>query len=59
DYDLGIDEIVAQGYDREIVTHIVQLVIASEFKRKQTCIGPRLTRRNFGKSRRIPISAHW
>ncbi len=59
DYDLGIDEIVAQGYDREIVTHIAQLVIASEFKRKQTCIGPRLTRRNFGKSRRIPISAHW
>jgi len=59
EYDMSIDDIVAQGYDREIVTHIAQLVKSSEFKRKQTPLGPRLTRRNFGKSRRIPVSAHW
>lgn len=59
DHDLSIEAIVADGFDQEIVEHVVSLVKASEFKRKQTPIGPRLTRKNFGKGRRVPISAHW
>lgn len=59
DYDLSIDSIVGDGFNRDDVLRITDLVNASEFKRKQTPVGPRLTRKNFGKGRRIPISAHW
>src|SRR5690606_32577612 len=59
DCDMSIDDIVADGDARVDVERIVNLVKGSEFKRKQAPIGPRLSRRNFGKSRRIPISARW
>lgn len=59
DYDMNVDDIIAQGYDDEIVNHVVTLIKDTEFKRKQTPVGPRLTRKNFGKGRRIPIIAKW
>lgn len=59
DYDQSEDEIISQGFDAEAVRRVIALIKGAEFKRKQTPIGPRLTRKNFGKGRRIPISLKW
>lgn len=57
DLELSVEEIIGEGFVREDVERIIYMVNTSEFKRKQMPLGPRLTRRNFGKGRRIPISA--
>ena len=52
-------EIVAAGFDAETVRHVVRLVLASEFKRRQSAPGPRVSRRAFGRERRYPITSGW
>jgi NAD+ synthase (glutamine-hydrolysing) len=52
-------EIVAAGFDAETVRHVVRLVLASEFKRRQAAPGPRVSRRAFGRERRYPITSGW
>jgi NAD+ synthetase len=52
----GVDEIVAQGYDRDTVERIVRLVSANEFKRKQAAPGIKVTDRAFGMGWRMPIA---
>lgn len=59
DHDFSAEAIVGCDFDSEAVERVIGLVKTSEFKRKQTPLGPRLTRKNFGKGRRFPISAHW
>jgi NAD+ synthase (glutamine-hydrolysing) len=51
-----VEEIVAQGYERELVLSVVRRIEASEYKRRQAPIGIRLTPRAFGKDWRMPIS---
>ena len=52
-------EIVAAGFDAETVRRVVRLVLASEFKRRQSAPGPRVSRRAFGRERRYPITSGW
>ena len=52
----GVDEIVAQGFDRATVERIVRLVSANEFKRKQAAPGIKVTDRAFGMGWRMPIA---
>lgn len=59
DHEFSAESIVARGFDADAVQRVIGLVKASEFKRKQSPVGPRLTRKNFGRGRRVPISAHW
>jgi NAD+ synthase (glutamine-hydrolysing) len=54
--DLSIDELVAQGFDRELVEQVIQLVDSAEYKRRQAPPGPKITGRSFGKDRRLPIT---
>jgi NAD+ synthase (glutamine-hydrolysing) len=54
--DVTADELVEAGYDEPIVRRIVSLVDAAEYKRRQTPPGPRVTRKAFGKDRRMPIT---
>ena len=49
-------ELVALGFDEEIVNRITRLVDISEFKRRQTPLGARVTRKSFGRDRRLPIT---
>ena len=49
-------EIIAQGLDAKTVESVLQLVSASEWKRRQSAIGPRITKLAFGRERRIPIT---
>ncbi|MEI2833766.1 MAG: NAD+ synthase [Acidimicrobiia bacterium] len=55
----SIEEIIAMGHNEVNVNRIVKLIKNSEFKRKQSPVGTRLTHYNFGLGRRIPISAKW
>lgn len=53
---LGMKEIVNLGFDQEIVTKVILLVKNSEFKRKQSAIGVKLSPRNLEKERRYPMN---
>ncbi|MBF0213367.1 MAG: NAD+ synthase, partial [Magnetococcales bacterium] len=52
----GLEEIVAQGLDRETVLRVIRLVDGNEYKRRQAAPGVRVTHRAFGKDRRYPIT---
>lgn len=57
--DRGSDELVAAGFSPELVTQVVRLVDAAEYKRRQYPPGPKITQRNFGRDRRLPITSAW
>ncbi|MDO1527735.1 NAD+ synthase [Fulvimonas sp. R45] len=52
-------EIVAAGFAADTVHRVVRLVLANEFKRRQSAPGPRVTTRAFGRERRYPITSGW
>ena len=54
--DMGLDEITALGFDEETVRHAIGLVDRSEYKRRQAPPGIKITPRNFGRDRRMPIA---
>lgn len=49
-------EIIAQGLDATTVESVIRLVSNSEWKRRQSAIGPRITKLAFGRERRLPIT---
>jgi NAD+ synthase (glutamine-hydrolysing) len=53
---MSIDEIVAQGYERQTVDTVVRMIHANEYKRRQAAIGLKVTTRAFGTGRRMPIA---
>jgi len=55
----SVEDIVAQGYDRETVERVANLVLLNEYKRRQSAPGIRITKRAFGKDRRYPITSHY
>jgi NAD+ synthase (glutamine-hydrolysing) len=54
--DLAIDQIVAMGFDRDTVIGVARLVDRSEYKRRQAAPGIKITLRDFGRDRRLPIT---
>jgi NAD+ synthase (glutamine-hydrolysing) len=56
EYDQGIDEIVAQGFERAVVERVARLIRINEYKRRQSPVGIRVTHRSFGKDWRYPIT---
>ena len=54
--DRSFDEIVASGFDAEVVKRVISLVDRSEYKRRQAPPGIKITPRNFGRDRRMPIA---
>lgn len=49
-------QIIALGFDEPTVRKVVKLVLASEYKRRQSCPGPKLSTMMFGKDRRFPLT---
>ena len=49
-------EIIADGHDAEMVQRITRLVDIAEYKRRQTPLGVRVTRKAFGRDRRLPVT---
>ena len=54
--DYSFDDIVAMGYERDTVKQIITLVDRNEYKRRQSPPGIKITPRNFGRDRRMPIA---
>jgi NAD+ synthase (glutamine-hydrolysing) len=55
----GAAEIVADGFDREVVMRVIKLVDRSEYKRRQAAPGLKVTSRAFGFGRRMPIAQRY
>ncbi len=51
------DEIVAMGFESELVQRVVTMVQRAEYKRKQSPVGLKVTSLAFGTGRRMPIAA--
>jgi NAD+ synthase (glutamine-hydrolysing) len=57
--DMGAAQLVAAGHDPALVDKVIQLVDRAEYKRRQYPPGPKITIRNFGRDRRLPITSRW
>lgn len=55
--DRTASEIIELGHDQEIVRRITRLVDIAEYKRRQSPPGVRVSRKAFGKDRRLPITS--
>lgn len=56
DGDLTVSDIVARGVDEVLVRRLARLVDLSEYKRRQTAPGVRVSSKAFGRDRRVPIT---
>jgi NAD+ synthase (glutamine-hydrolysing) len=54
--DRSVEQIIAMGIDEEVVKRAVRLVDGSEYKRRQSPPGVKITPRAFGRDRRLPIT---
>ncbi|WP_297455883.1 NAD+ synthase [Persephonella sp.] len=54
--DLPAEDIVKLGFDKESVEKVIKMIDRNEYKRRQAPIGIRITKRGFGKDRRMPIT---
>ena len=52
----SVDDLVADGLERETVVRIERLLHLAEYKRRQAPPGVKLTTKNFGRDRRYPIT---
>ncbi|MFP6841646.1 MAG: NAD+ synthase [Acinetobacter sp.] len=57
--DMSQDDIIAKGFEKEVVEKIIRLVDQNEYKRRQGAIGPRISSRAFSRERRYPIVNGW
>src|SRR5205823_3816173 len=57
--DKGRDELLRAGYPPELVERVIRLVDAAEYKRRQYPPGPKISPKNFGRDRRLPITSAW
>ena len=57
--DLGTAGLIAAGHDPDLVSRVVKLVDRAEYKRRQYPPGPKITAKNFGRDRRLPITSRW
>jgi NAD+ synthase (glutamine-hydrolysing) len=57
--DMGTAELIAAGHDPDLVERVVRLVDLAEYKRRQYPPGPKISQKNFGRDRRLPITNRW
>jgi NAD+ synthase len=57
--ELGVDDLVAKGYDADLIATIEAMVYGAEYKRRQAPPGVRITAKAFGRDRRYPITNHF
>jgi NAD+ synthase len=54
--EMRVAEVVARGHDEATVRQVERLLYLAEYKRRQAAPGVKITRRNFGRDRRYPIT---
>ncbi|HEV2251805.1 MAG TPA: NAD+ synthase [Streptosporangiaceae bacterium] len=57
--DMGSAELIAAGHSPALVERVIRLVDAAEYKRRQYPPGPKISQKNFGRDRRLPITNRW
>jgi NAD+ synthase (glutamine-hydrolysing) len=55
--DKSVEQIIAMGFDKEVIKQVARLVDTSEYKRRQAPPGIKITPRAFGRDRRLPITS--
>lgn len=55
--DMSVRELIALGFEAEMVKRVATLVDRNEYKRRQAPPGVRISRRAFGRDRRYPITS--
>ncbi|MEM9810299.1 MAG: NAD+ synthase [Pseudomonadota bacterium] len=53
--DISVKTIAARGYDEALVRQVQGMLYRTEYKRRQSAPGPKVTSCNFGRDRRYPI----
>jgi len=53
--DLSYQDMIARGFDPQVVRQVIAAVDRNEYKRRQAPPGVKITHRAFGKDRRLPI----
>jgi len=59
DRDLGAADLIAAGHDPDLVSRVIAMVDRAEYKRRQYPPGPKISMKNFGRDRRLPITSRW
>lgn len=59
DEDHGRDALIAMGFDEDLVKRVIAMVDRAEYKRRQYPPGTKISKRAFGKDRRLPMTSHW
>jgi NAD+ synthase (glutamine-hydrolysing) len=57
--DLSFGQLIKRGFDPKVVRKVIDLVDHSEYKRRQSAPGVKITARAFGRDRRLPITNHY
>jgi NAD+ synthase (glutamine-hydrolysing) len=57
--DMSVESIIALGFAPEVVRWVINRVDASEYKRRQSPPGIKITPRAFGRDRRMPITSKY
>ena len=57
--DHGFARLVADGFGAKLVERVLRMVDRAEYKRRQYPPGPKISARNFGRDRRLPITNAW
>ncbi|MGI8311130.1 NAD+ synthase [Saccharopolyspora hattusasensis] len=57
--DRGYADLIADGFDAELVERVLQLVDRAEYKRRQYPPGTKITFKAFGRDRRLPLTNRW
>ena len=57
--DMGAADLVSSGHDPDLVETVIMLVDRAEYKRRQYPPGPKISAKNFGRDRRLPITNRW
>ncbi|MHA1158025.1 MAG: NAD+ synthase [Alphaproteobacteria bacterium] len=54
--EMRVVDVVARGHDLDVVRRIEHLLYIAEYKRRQAAPGVKISRKNFGRDRRYPIT---
>jgi NAD+ synthase (glutamine-hydrolysing) len=59
DEDMGHDALIAAGFEKDLVVRVIAMVDKAEYKRRQYPPGTKVSKRAFGKDRRLPMTSKW
>ncbi len=52
----SIEQIISEGFNSDLVKRIAKLFYQNEYKRRQSCLGPKVSEMSFDRDRRYPVT---